>query len=213
MQVSPATANIAPLGTAAFAATVTGTANTAVTWAVIGTGGGTIDASGHYTAPATAGSYTVRATSVADPTAYGDAAVTVTAPPPPVTVTVSPSPAATNSCLTLTFSATVTNATNHSVTWSVQEGAAGGTITAGGVYTAPASAGTYHVVATSVADSTKTAVSTVTVTDRIVSVAVSPSSTTVSPGGTTQFTATVTTTCGAFQSTATASPTGIALVR
>ena len=40
--------------------------------------------------------------------------------------------------------------------WSVQEGASGGTIDATGRYTAPTAAGTYHVVATSVADPTKT---------------------------------------------------------
>lgn len=42
------------------------------------------------------------------------------------------------------FSATPANT---SVTWSVRE-AAGGTVTAAGVYTAPGSAGVYHVVAT-----------------------------------------------------------------
>jgi Galactose oxidase, central domain len=42
--------------------------------------------------------------------------------------------------------------TNLDVTWSVQEGAAGGSITAAGVYTAPSLPGTYHVVATSVVD-------------------------------------------------------------
>jgi hypothetical protein len=45
----------------------------------------------------------------------------------------------------------------------VQEGAAGGSITSAGVYTAPAGAGTYHVVARSAADSTKVATATVTV--------------------------------------------------
>ena len=52
------------------------------------------------------------------------------------------------------------------MTWSVQEGAAGGTIAATGVYSAPAVAGTYHVVATSVADPAKSAIATVTVTER-----------------------------------------------
>jgi chitinase len=49
------------------------------------------------------------------------------------------------------------------MTWSVQE-ASGGTIDPTGLYTAPAAAGTYHVVATSVADSTKSGISVVTVT-------------------------------------------------
>ena len=46
------------------------------------------------------------------------------------------------------FTATVQNST-QGVTWSVQEGAAGGSVTATGLYTAPAAAGTYHVLATS----------------------------------------------------------------
>jgi hypothetical protein len=45
----------------------------------------------------------------------------------------------------------------------VQEGAAGGTITAGGVYTAPSAAGTYHVIGTSAADPSKSATATVVV--------------------------------------------------
>jgi hypothetical protein len=48
------------------------------------------------------------------------------------------------------------------VTWSVQE-ASGGTISAAGLYTAPLTSGTYHVVATSRADTTRTGTATVTV--------------------------------------------------
>jgi hypothetical protein len=65
----------------------------------------------------------------------------------------------------VSFSALVTGTTGSqstAVTWSVQE-AGGGTVTASGVYTAPGTAGLYHVVATSVADSTKTAVAPVDV--------------------------------------------------
>lgn len=65
---------------------------------------------------------------------------------------------------TTTFVATVVGPANTAVTWSVQEGAAGGTVTSGGVYTAPATKGTYHVVATSVADSSRKATATVSVT-------------------------------------------------
>jgi uncharacterized protein (TIGR03437 family) len=50
------------------------------------------------------------------------------------------------------------------VRWTVQEGAAGGSITTGGVYTAPNTPGTYHVVATSPTDATQKAVATVTIT-------------------------------------------------
>lgn len=65
---------------------------------------------------------------------------------------------------TIAFSATVTGTSDTAVTWTVQEGAAGGTISGAGVYTAPRTAGTYHVVAT-VAHATKTATATVTITD------------------------------------------------
>jgi hypothetical protein len=117
----------------------------------------------------------------------------------PVTVTITPSPASVNSCQTVTFTAAVANATNTAVTWSVQE-AAGGSFT-NNVYTAPSTAGTYHVQATSQADATAVAVATVTVTDKILSVAVAPATITVSTSGTAQFTATVTTTCGSFAAT------------
>jgi hypothetical protein len=68
-----------------------------------------------------------------------------------------------------------------------------------GIYTAPQTAGTYHVVATSVADPTKTVQGTITVgAEKVVSVAVSPGSGTVTSNGTLAFAATVTTSCGTF---------------
>lgn len=55
-----------------------------------------------------------------------------------------------------TFTASMTNAGNSAVTWSVLE-AAGGSITQAGVYTAPSVPGTYTVQAVSQADPTRTA--------------------------------------------------------
>src|SRR5207248_1110404 len=78
--ISPTSASLQAGGTQQFTATVTGTTNTAVTWSATG---GTISSSGLYTAPSTAGTYTVTATSVADSTKSASARVTVTAPPPP----------------------------------------------------------------------------------------------------------------------------------
>jgi hypothetical protein len=107
-----------------------------------------------------------------------------------------------DACQTFTFHASVTGTSNTAVTWSVTEASAGGSVTTAGVYTAPSTGGTYHVVATSQADPSKSQSATVTVPERIVSVAVTPSSPpAVAPGGTIQFTATVTTTCGAFTKT------------
>jgi len=80
--VQPATSQLAAGGTQQFAATVTGAANTAVTWTVEGGATfGTISGSGLYSAPATLpnpASATVRARSVADPAQSATAVVTIT---------------------------------------------------------------------------------------------------------------------------------------
>jgi hypothetical protein len=87
---------------------------------------------------------------------------TVAAPAPVIAVAVSPSVVSTGLGGTVTFQATVTGTStgqSTAVTWSVAVGA--GTIDVLGVYVAPAVAGTYTVIATSVADLTKTGVATV----------------------------------------------------
>jgi len=193
VSVSPATATVAAGGTRTFTASVTGATSTAVGWSVRETTGcGSITSAGVYTAPGAAATCHVVAVSAADGVTSGVATVTVSAPVP-VTVAISPATAAVDACQTLTFTATVTGTSNTAVDWSVQE-TTGGAITAGGVYTAPDTAGTYHVVATSRAGPSATRA--VTVTERILSVAVNPPTVTVLPNGTAQFTATVTTTCG-----------------
>lgn len=157
--VAPVTAALLAGGQQQFAAAVTGTGNTAVIWSVQESGGGTVSASGLYTAPATAGTFHVRATSVADPTKSASATVSVTA----VSVAISPTSASVVVGNTRQFSATVSGTSNTAVTWAVQE-SGGGTVSASGLYTAPGTAGTYRVRATSVADPTKSASATVTVT-------------------------------------------------
>ena len=206
--VSPATASVPAGGSARFTATVTGTANTSVAWAIQeGPACGTVTASGAYTAPGAAASCHVVATSAADGSTSAAAAVTV-ADAPVVAVALSPASPAVDACQSLTFTATVTGTSNTAVTWSVVEGSAGGTISAGGVYTAPPAAGTYHVMATSAADPTKAAALAVPVSTRILSVAVSPATLTVPAAGTAQLTTTVTTTCGASTSVRTVDSTG-----
>ncbi len=106
----------------------------------------------------------------------------------PVAVTITPVNASLPPGGIQTFSAGVTNTSNTRVTWSVQEGAPGGTITSAGVYTASTTAGVYHVIATSAADSTKSA--TVPVTVHVV-VTVAPASATLTLGQMQAFTATV----------------------
>jgi hypothetical protein len=190
--VSPATANLQAGATQAFSATVTGTANTAVTWSVVETGGGSVDASGLYTAPSTGGTFHVKATSVADGSKSAQAAVTVTVPPPVVTVTVSPATASVLTSATQSFSATVTGTSNLAVNWSVVE-AGGGSVSAAGLYTAPSSGGVFHVKATSLADPSKSAQATVTATaPQVIAVVVSPSSLSLQPNATGSFSAAVT---------------------
>src|SRR5262249_28579543 len=80
--VSPAITSVAVNVSRQFIASVTNSTNTAVSWSVNGVPGGstatgTIDATGRYTAPATATNVTVEATSVAQPTAHEIAHVTI----------------------------------------------------------------------------------------------------------------------------------------
>jgi len=75
-----------------------------------------------------------------------------------VTVAITPSAATIPQGGSISYSATVKGVANTAVKWSIQEGSVGGSITSSGVYTAPnAAVGTFHVVATSVADPTVSA--------------------------------------------------------
>lgn len=80
VQVVPATANVNPGQTIGFAAAVTGAIDTRVTWAVTEATGGSVDATGAYTAPGGTGTFHIVATSVADPSRTGTATVTVEPP-------------------------------------------------------------------------------------------------------------------------------------
>ena len=141
-------------------ATVTGSATTTVTWS--GTALAYVSGSANqrtFTAPTTAGTYTLTATSVAD----GTKTVSIVFTVPAVTISLvsPPSPVALSLSGTVTFLATVAGTTSTGVTYSTS----GGTINSGtGVYTAPTSPGTYSVTATSTADNTKTVVWTINVT-------------------------------------------------
>jgi 6-phosphogluconolactonase (cycloisomerase 2 family) len=81
------------------------------------------------------------------------------------------------------FTDTVSNGCGNGVTWSVHE-PGGGTVTQAGLYTAPATTGTFHVVVVSVADPTKFAFSTVTVTAPRNQLAVVPHAAVLQPGKT-----------------------------
>ena len=205
--ISPQSANLSAGASQQFSAVVTGVdpgQSTAVTWSVEETGGGTIDPSGKYQAPADSGTFHVVATSVADPTQQASSTVVVSAAAS-ISVAIAPRSASTTPGGKLNFTATVSGAAagqSTAVTWSVQEGAGGGTVDSAGHYTAPAGTGTFHVVATSVADPSKQASATVQVSaSPVIVVSVSPDPANVRIRGTQTFTATVTGT-GTGQSTA-----------
>jgi len=160
VMVSPPTPTVFLGAMQTFTADVGGTINTAATWTVQeGAAGGSITNLGVYTAPQVVGTYHVIATSVADSTKNATATVTV----PPVVISISPTSDTLGPAGKRTFVAAVMGASNTAVTWSVEEGAAGGTIDVNGNYVAPTTQGTFHPVATSVADPAKNASSTVTV--------------------------------------------------
>ncbi|MBT9329580.1 beta strand repeat-containing protein [Paracidobacterium acidisoli] len=200
--ISPTAAQVMAGKTQSFTAAVTGTTNTAVTWSLSGAGCtgatcGTISSSGLYTAPPAVPSpaqVTVTATSNADITKSASVTVTIL---PPVVVHISPATAQIVTGNTQQFTATVTGATNTAVTWSVSgsgcSGAACGTVTSGGLYTAPAAVpnpAQVTVTATSVADTTKTSSAVVSILPEIM-VSISPSATQVATETQRQFTASV----------------------
>ncbi|QNI32572.1 hypothetical protein H7849_00640 [Alloacidobacterium dinghuense] len=202
VSISPTATQVVAAKTQQFTATVSNTSNTAVTWSVSGSGCsgaacGTVSSSGLYTAPSTVPSpaqVTVTATSVADSTKSAAASVTIL---PPVAVSISPTSAQVVVSKTQEFTATVTNAANTAVTWSVGgsgcTGSSCGTVSSSGLYTAPSSVPSpalVTVTATSVADSSKSASAAVTILPGV-SISISPTTAQVIAGKTEQFTATV----------------------
>jgi len=188
VELDPTTATVSTAGTTTFSATVSGTVGSAaVTWSVLeGAVGGSITDTGVYTAPITGGTYTVVATSVADPSKEATAQVTVIE----VVVDVSPSMVTLDQGDSTTLFADVTGTTETEVVWWVEGGDVNGTVTPAGVYTAPAKAGTYTVLAISAADPSKSGFSLITVRD--VQVQLDRTTATVSTAGSTTFSATVT---------------------
>jgi len=210
VNVSPATATVFLGNQQQMTASVSGTSNSTVTWSVDGvTGGnsttGTITAGGLYTAPSilpSSASITITATSQADTTASGTATITIGSN---IQVTVSPSGATVTTGATQQFSAQVTGTGKPSlaVNWSLTGAACAsgcGTLTTSGnsvIYTAPGtvpSPASASIVATSVADPSKSATATVTIAPSQTcspAVAVSPATASLAPGAQQSFSATV----------------------
>ncbi|HVO20938.1 MAG TPA: fibronectin type III domain-containing protein [Anaeromyxobacter sp.] len=78
------------------------------------------------------------------------------------TVTIDPTAATVSTGGKEAFTAKVASAASQAVTWRVEE-TTGGTVTAAGIYTAPATAGTFHVIVTSQVDATQSATAVVVV--------------------------------------------------
>ncbi len=167
LRLSPPTTVMEQGATQQFSVFFSGGSNQPITWSVQEASGGTINPQGIYIAPTTAGIFHVVATCPAHGWSQ-TAEITIRA----VSVTITPTGMQVDQGDSYQFTATITGTVNHAVTWSVQEGAAGGSINASGVYTAPAVPGTYHIIATSTADNTKTATTAVMVPQ--VSVSITP---------------------------------------
>ena len=149
-----------------FTANTPGATNPSLTWSVDGTAGGnstvgTISSTGFDTAPSTSGSHTITAASA------GNASFNATASVSDFVFTISPTTAIVAPSSSQTFTATIQGLSNTGVNWSV-DGVAGGnsttgTITSGGVYTAPSAVGPHSVEAVSAAIPTASVSSPVTV--------------------------------------------------
>jgi hypothetical protein len=222
VSVSPQTMPVELGAARPFAATVNSAGNPdrAVNWIVsgggcVGAACGAIDPAGTYTAPqvlAAPPSVSIRAISVADPLKSGAAAITITSS---FSLTVT-GPASISAAASASYTATLVPAANSNpsgvISWSVSgpgcTGIACGTISSGGLYTAPSFAPappTVQITATPLADASKATAVAVSVIS-IVSVTVSPSSATVALGSAQAFHAVVT---GAQDATVTWDVSGI----
>jgi hypothetical protein len=161
VSVTPPVVNLGVGQQQVFAATVTGSTNTAVNWTLSPSGVGTF-VNGTYTAPSTINSaqtITITATSLADPTKFASATVNLL---PVVGVSINPPTVNLGAGQPEAFSTQVMGSTNTAVTWSVSPSNVGQFLN--GTYFAPAIVNapqTVVVTATSVADPTKSASATV----------------------------------------------------
>jgi hypothetical protein len=187
--VTPTSKTLTSGQSATFTASVTGSSNTAVNWALTPAVGSIVN--GVYTAPASIASaqtVTVLATSAADPTKTARAAISLTPPAPAVSISVTPTRASLTGGQAATFAATVTGSSNLAVNWTLSP--AVGTLT-NGVYKAPALISlqqTVTVAASSAADPTKIAAASITLIPSV-SVSVAPTTASLSAGQSQQFSA------------------------
>ena len=211
---APSAATLSPGQRAAFTPAVSNSSDMSVAWSVngiangnatvgqvcqlnsnpcvapTGPGSGSVEYLAPESAPPT-NPVTLTATSHADPSRSGAAAILISVITGPVNVAIAPPYAflapSTGTLSTRQFFATGTGSTNAAVTWSVQSavagqgcaGAACGSVSASGLYSAPTvapSPNAISVIATSQADATKSASATVALTTGPVIEALLPSS-------------------------------------
>ena len=210
--ISPTTAVVQAGKSQQFSAAVGGTTATStasasnIEWLVNGTPGGNptvglISTGGLYTAPGDVSASSSVVVTATDGTSKASANVTIEpAPgPTPITVTISPGSASVQVGKSQQFTAKVSGTTNTGVNWLVGGVVGGsssvGTISASGLYTAPASVptGPVAVTAQSAFAPTSSANAAVTVlpAPAQVSVTISPSSASVQVSQSQAFTATV----------------------
>ncbi|HEX6895094.1 MAG TPA: hypothetical protein VF146_07460, partial [Bryobacteraceae bacterium] len=188
MQLSPSTVSLQQGQTTQFS--VSGSSGS-LSWSLVPNVGSI--ANGLYTAPAsvtTQTAVTVVASSVSNPSLTASASVTLQPSAASVSLSVSPSTVSLNAGHMAAFSATVSGTSNTGVTWSISP--AVGSIS-NGTYTAPASISSQQVVtvvATSVADPTKSASAIVTLVP--ISVSLTPSTISLQAAQAAQFMASVT---------------------
>jgi len=216
--VNPSSASVQVSQSAPFSAVIQNDSqNKGVTWSLSGAGCsgsacGTLTnvttTSATYNAPATLpnpAAVTLKATSIADTTKSGSSTITLTGAPLPISVTVTPPSTSAQVSTTANFSATLQNdSQNKGVTWSLSgtgcSGSACGTLTnvttTSVTYNAPATVPNPAAVtlkATSIADTTKSGSSTVTVTAAPlpISVTLNPPSASIQVSTTANFSATL----------------------
>jgi hypothetical protein len=168
VKITPTPVTLAPGGRQYFNAAVTGVPNPAVTWSIEENDGGVLSSvageSALYTAPNTGkgGTYHVIATSIANPAITAVATITVT----PVVVKINPATVLLSLLGKQEFTAALSPASvKQAVTWKIEENGGGALSSATSIsvlYTAPSTAGIYHLIATSVAFPAITAIATIT---------------------------------------------------
>ena len=189
LSLLPATVSLAPAESRQFSVSGTwsdgGTSSPTVTWTATG---GTISASGLYTAGSTAGTFRVIAQHTGG-TLADTSAVTITAPAPTLTsIELTPASASLQGGATQQFSVIGrrSDGTIQAVTPTFT--ATGGTITSGGLYTAGATAGTFRVIATASGFADTSTVTITAASPTLVGIELTPAIASVTTGGTQQFT-------------------------